>query len=210
MPVHPNLPQEGMLFQRDQYAKPGLGRWYWDKRDEAVLKWVAGSRIIEVGCGEGILLEKTLRSNPGSLRIGIDIEQMNVDICRRHGLPVLHGSAESLPIRESSFDTALLIEVIEHLRRPALVLREIFRILKPGGRLALLFPNDTAFFAARLLTGRWKEAFYDPGHCRQWRPGVCRWSLVKTGFTVIHEESLPLNIWPFSLHHLLVASKPPV
>lgn len=207
MPVHPNLPLDGMIFQRDQYSKPGIGRWYWDRRDETILSWIKGDRIVDIGCGEGILLEKMIRRNPAGHSVGIDIEPLNIDICIRHHLPVVRCSAENVPFRNEALDTALLIEVIEHLRHPASVLAEIFRILRPGGRLILLFPNDAAFFTARIITGRLKEAFYDAGHNRQWRPRSCKNILRTQGFTLLHEEGLPINRWPLSLHYLLIAEK---
>lgn len=54
--------------------------------------------------------------------------------------PDFRCSAESIPVNDASFDTALLCEVLEHLENPEKVLREAFRILKNGGKLIMSTP----------------------------------------------------------------------
>lgn len=99
------------------------------------------------------------------------------------------------------------MDVIEHLDSPEMAFREIFRILRPGGRLILIFPNDRMFFLARLLFLKFREAFHDAGHVRRWNPDKMRSLLEIEGFKVNYRTSLPFIFWPISLYHLIEAEK---
>ena len=72
--------------------------------------------------------------------------QENVAICESLQLPARWGDVYSLDVPDLSQDVVLFLEVIEHLSEPAIAIREIHRILRPGGRLVVLFPNDRDIF----------------------------------------------------------------
>ena len=209
MPVDTNLAKKGMIYQREQYAKGGLGARYWDYRDKAALGHIAGDRIVDIGCGEGITLEKLVTLYPDRQIVGIDSEPENIDICQKHGLPIQYGTVFDLPFEDNAIDCVLFFEVIEHLDEPEKALAEIRRILKPGGRLILIFPNDRMFMISRLLTGMVKEAFYDAGHVMHWTPSKIRKALKASGFSPVAQCNLPFPFWPISLHHLAIAEKQP-
>jgi ubiquinone/menaquinone biosynthesis C-methylase UbiE len=207
MPVHPNLPKENILYQRDQYALGGPGRWYWDYRDKVAFSYFRAEHrtIVDLGCGEGIALEKFERDFPEKKAIGVDLEIENIEICAEHGLTAIYADVCALPIPDASFDACLCIDMLEHLKDPQQPLREIKRILKPGGRLLIVVPNDRNFFLARLAFLMFKEAFCDVGHQRQWRPRDLVSLLTNEGFTIIATRNLPFIFWQTSLHHLIVA-----
>ncbi len=212
MPVDAGVSKDGVVFQREQYAKGGLSRRYWDYRDENIIEAVAdilraGGRVVDVGCGEGILLEKIMMRFPGSSIEGLDMDPINIRICREHGIPIREGGAYELLYEDASLDACLFIEVIEHLNEPGRALDELYRVLKPGGRLAILFPNDVTFKAARIMMLMFKEAFYDTGHVRQWTPGAMTKELSSRRFRIIARKSLPLPLFFMSLHHLITAEK---
>lgn len=207
MPVDVGLDKDGMIYQREQYAKGGIGVRYWDYRDEITFRYVRGMDIIDVGCGEGITLEKLVKQFPGASVCGVDAEQENIDICGSHNLPVVAGSVYELPFPDNSVDCILFSEVIEHLEHPELALREFHRVVRPGGRVIIIFPNDAMFKVTRIMTGMIKEAFYDAGHVMQWTPEKIKKSLTAAGFTPISATSLPFVWWPLCLHHVAVAEK---
>jgi len=141
MPVTPSNSRQINLLQRAQYAKGGWGRRYWDFRDRAILRCLVPSDIdiLDLGCGEGLTLEKVRARFPQARLRGVDLLPDNIEICRQHHLPAEPGSAYQLTaVADSSQDAVLLIEVIEHLDRPEAALDEIRRILKPGGKLMLV------------------------------------------------------------------------
>ena len=177
------------MTQADRYNRGGIGRWYWDYRDRQVIKLIPPGTVLDVGCGEMI----TTRKIPGA--IGMDLDQ---DV---------RGSAHSIPFPENTFTTVTLLEVIEHLEFPLTTTMEILRVLKPGGRLIVLFPNDRTFKLAWALCGMWGEITKDRGHLRQCNPKKARRVMKAMGFKVIYERSIPFHFWPFSLHHIIVGEK---
>ncbi|MDP3096780.1 MAG: class I SAM-dependent methyltransferase [Syntrophales bacterium] len=208
MPVDINLKQKP-IYQRAQYDKGGIGRIYWNYRDKLALSCIGerDARVVDVGCGEGVTLEKVSRLYPEKCCIGVDGLKENLFICRAHRLAVMGGDVYQLPIKNESVDYILLLEVIEHLSDPEKAIVEMRRILRPMGKLVMVFPNDAVFKIARILTLRLKEAFYDPGHITQWTPGAAKELANRHGFKVIERKSIPFFIWRFSLHHLLICEK---
>ncbi len=199
----------GILSQRGQYEKGGIGRWFRDFRDQKIFSLLERDcqRLIDLGCGAGITLEKVVKQFPGKECLGIDLGKDDIKTCRAYGLPVVRGDVYRLSLRKESADCCLLLDVIEHLTLPEKVLEEVFRILRPGGRLILVFPNDRMFFLSRLLFLKFKEAFYDAGHVKQWRPREMKGLLREKGFRIERSMNLPLFLWPISLYHLIQARK---
>jgi ubiquinone/menaquinone biosynthesis C-methylase UbiE len=208
MPVDINLKQKP-IYQRAQYDKGGIGRIYWNYRDRVALSSMdeRDVRVVDVGCGEGVTLETIIRRYPEKSCIGVDGLKENLFICRAHGLTVMGGDVYQLPIKSESIDYILFLEVIEHLSDPEQAIVELQRILRPTGKLVMIFPNDNVFKIARILTFRLKEAFYDPGHITQWTPAAAKELANRHGFKVIEKRSIPFLFWPFSLHHLLILEK---
>ena len=196
------------LRQREQYAKGGAGRWYWDCRDQKALSLIGGEKnILDLGCGEGITLEKMLRQFPGRNILGIDASPEKVKICREHRLPASEGSAYRLNFEDQSWDCCLLLEVIEHLADPRGALREIRRVLRTQGLLILVFPHDWLFKATRLAFLKFKEAFAPSGHVKQWTPREMAEVLKESGFGIKSMDCLPTGLWFCSLHCLVAAQR---
>jgi SAM-dependent methyltransferase len=198
----------GELLQREQYAKGGIGRWYWDLRDQRTLSYIGEERnILDLGCGEGVTLEKILRQFPGRNVQGIDPSAEKVGICKEYQLPARQGSAYALDLEDGCWDCCLFLEVIEHLPEPQKALGEIHRVLRKGGLLLLIFPHDWLFKVARLGFLKFKEAFAPSGHVKQWTPAEMRQIMETIGFAVQEVVFLPFRFWWCSFHCLLVARK---
>ncbi|MFL5802705.1 MAG: methyltransferase domain-containing protein [Roseiflexaceae bacterium] len=101
-------------------------------------------RWLDCGCADGgytiAMLERGARQV-----IGIDIEADRLAQAQRRparGSAGYAGAvAEALPFPDQSFDGVLLNEVLEHVASEAQALREVFRVLRPGGHLVLMSPN---------------------------------------------------------------------
>jgi len=95
-------------------------------------------RILDVGCGTGTML--TYLASYGKAQ-GVDIDEEAIGYCRERGLTdVRLGSAETLPFEDGSFDLVTALDVVEHLDDDAAALREIHRVLRPGGKLLMTVP----------------------------------------------------------------------
>ena len=198
--------KEAEISQRKQYAKGGVGRKYWDFRDRCILAQVGGPRILDAGCGEGITLQKLIEGFPEAEIEAVDIDSENVRICGEHGLRVRQASLYDLPYKDASFDTVLLVEVIEHLDAPEKALAELARVTRLGGRFIIVYPVDWAMLLARVLCLRFREAVFDPGQTRQWTWTALKRATISAGYRPIFLRGLPLS-WPLMLHGLCVAER---
>lgn len=66
MPVDTTLEKEGMIYQRDQYAKGSLGVRYWDYRDRVAFQHIIGNDILDAGCGEELAAGKRIQVRSGT------------------------------------------------------------------------------------------------------------------------------------------------
>jgi len=98
----------------------------------------AKSKILDVGCGTGANLE--LLSEFGESE-GVDVSVEALSFCKQRGLDrVKLGAAEELPYADQSFDLVTGLDVVEHLDDDVAGLREMHRVLKPGGHALLFVP----------------------------------------------------------------------
>lgn len=130
-------------------------------------------RILDIGCGTGGNLE-TL-SSFGRAE-GVDISTEALDFCRARGLDnVRQGAAETLPYESESFDLVTGLDVVEHLDDDVAGLREMRRVLRPGGRMLLFVP------AFRFLWGVQDEVSH---HRRRYTLKELKRRLQQAGMTV--------------------------
>lgn len=95
-----------------------------------------GDRVLDAGSGDGHWRDHL----PRDIRyVGIDlgVGDKNVDYSQLSA----KANLEALPLRNASFDAAISIQVLEHMKRPWLVLDELSRVIKPGGVLFLSCPQ---------------------------------------------------------------------
>jgi SAM-dependent methyltransferase len=95
-------------------------------------------RILDVGCGTGANLQMLSRFGAAE---GVDVSVAALDFCRARGLAeVKQGAAESLPYEDAAFDLVTGLDVVEHLDDDIAGLKEMRRVLRPGGRAVLFVP----------------------------------------------------------------------
>lgn len=102
-----------------------------------------GLNVLDVGSGNGYLMSRYALE--GAHVHGIDITEVGVDLCRKRfqymGLPgdFNVASAESIPYDNDSFDLVVSTGVLHHTPDTPAAVKEIFRVLKPGGRFITMF-----------------------------------------------------------------------
>ena len=104
-----------------------------------------GHRVLEIGSGTGTLSIRAKRSRPGADVIGIDPDPLALARAQRKlhgqcGIRFDHGYAQKLPYRDGEFDRVLSSLMLHHLDSDAkaAAAAEVFRVLRPGGRLHLV------------------------------------------------------------------------
>ncbi|HAB19346.1 MAG TPA: class I SAM-dependent methyltransferase [Verrucomicrobiota bacterium] len=97
-------------------------------------------RHLDVGAGWGHLIHRLQISHPQIECQGIDYNPAHFEL---HGVPIAHGdfNVDRLPYPDASFDLVTCTEVVEHLENYRHVLREAFRVTRPGGWLVVSTPN---------------------------------------------------------------------
>ena len=99
---------------------------------------IAG-RILENGCGVGMYVEHL--SPFGGEVIGLEYDHERAAEAGENSPHIINAAGEFVPISSSTFDLILSHEVIEHVQDDRAAVREMVRLLKPGGRIALFCPN---------------------------------------------------------------------
>jgi 2-polyprenyl-3-methyl-5-hydroxy-6-metoxy-1,4-benzoquinol methylase len=113
----------------------------------------SGGRLLDVGCGDGWLMDHM--ASLGWQAEGLDFDEQAVAAARRRGLQVHLGSLFDQRLPEHAYDAITLSHVVEHVHDPEAWLRECRRILRPGGQLVAVTPNNESF-GHRCFGANWR------------------------------------------------------
>jgi methionine biosynthesis protein MetW len=148
-----------------QYWKYGIDKW--TPRDlnveENEIKLISdyikpNNSVLEIGCGDGRLAE--IVKKIGADYTGIDISEQAVNICKAKGISaIVHDVNMPLPFESKTFDVVMIFEVLEHLFLPELCLKEVKRVLHPGGIIIGSVPN-IVYLPNRILM---VMGYFNPG-----------------------------------------------
>ncbi|WP_367324922.1 class I SAM-dependent methyltransferase [Streptomyces sp. HUAS ZL42] len=113
-----------------------------------------GDRVLDAGCGTGRALPPLRAAvGPSGVVVGADLTPAMLEAAVRAGRGrdghLLLTDVATLPLRSESLDAVFAAGLIAHLPHPAENLRELARVVRPGGRLALFHPIGRAALAAR-------------------------------------------------------------
>ena len=151
------------------------------------------SRVLDVGCAAGFLAEKL--AEKGCTVFGIELDEDCALAARKHCAHVLHADVETLselPWPKRSFDAILTMDLLEHLREPASVLRMLTDYLKPSGTMVITLPNVANWrIRFRLLRGRWDYetlGILDRTHLRFFTLATARELIASCGLVVEHTD----------------------
>ncbi len=145
------------IYRQDQYGSNILtdltnarrfNKWMGD-----TLRPYLGDRVLEIGAGIGTLTGQFI---PRDLYVASDINLNYLDYLRSYAvgkpyLRVLHVDAnvpEDFASLEGQFDTALMVNVLEHVPDPVIALRNLYSALMPGGKAVILVPQHPALYGS--------------------------------------------------------------
>jgi SAM-dependent methyltransferase len=91
-------------------------------------------KTLDLGCGHGGYALALFSQGAQVIGVDLDLHQ------RLPGIPTVGANAVFLPFREETFDLVVCASLIEHIPDPPALIREIFRVLRPAGKVYLSFP----------------------------------------------------------------------
>ena len=176
-----------------------------------------GEKILDVGCGDGYYLY--LLSNLGlQLKLtGTDFDTNGLKNARKNldkSIPLKQADLmKELPFGDNTFDKAVMSEVAEHLPNDVKGLKEVYRVLKPGGVLCLTVPDanypflwDPINWVLDRTTGNHIKAGFWAGiwnqHIRLYKRKDIVKVLEKAGFDI--EESTAVTAWSLPFNHHII------
>jgi 2-polyprenyl-3-methyl-5-hydroxy-6-metoxy-1,4-benzoquinol methylase len=149
-----------------------------------------GRSVFEIGYGSAALLRRFLDAgwsvagvDKGQLEVGVDPEVLRTGRLDR-------GELEAMPAA-GEHDLVVGVHVLEHLRDPAAGLAAAYRLLRPGGTLALVTPTADSLGPDWFGAAWW--LLEDPTHVRFFSPESARRALRHTGFTGVRVRRLVLD-----------------
>lgn len=120
-----------------------------------ILEWlgpVHNQTVLDAGCGVGAFAEPLVAKNSV---YGTDYSEKSLEFAAKRGLRITCTDLRALPFGAAEFDLVLCISVLQHFEDPRAVIRELTRVLKPGGTLVVATLNQESL--QRRLLGLWQR-----------------------------------------------------
>lgn len=153
----------------------------WTKRWTATNKYITPvqhGRVLDLGCGNGQWLSEYERLGWEAVGVEPDAEAAQVAIQAGHSVVV--GLLTDTHFPDASFDAVTMWDALEHIPNPSEVMREVYRILKPGGKVYISVPNFGGWYG-RTFRDRW-FMFTAPVHYYHYSAQTLTYLLSKAEF----------------------------
>jgi SAM-dependent methyltransferase len=151
--------------------------------------------ILDVGCGAGNMTHHLRRY--GTV-LGVDSFIRPLTVAAGRGYPVAQARAESLAAASGRFSLVAALDVVEHCDDDLGVLRECWRVLRPGGLVALTVPA---------FSWLWSENDVVNGHRRRYSPGQLSQTMSRAGFQTVRVTCLNLAVLPLAATLILLRNR---
>ncbi|SEC31946.1 3-demethylubiquinone-9 3-methyltransferase [Rhizobiales bacterium GAS188] len=175
------------------------------QRDPRTAQPLAGLKIVDVGCGAGLVTEPISRL--GATVLGIDAAERNVLVAERHArstgaaVRYRHALPEQLVDQAGAFDAVMSLEVIEHVADRAAFLEALARLVAPGGILVIGTLNRTLRSFVKAIIGAEYVLRWLPRGTHDWRkfvtPRELDLDLSRRGFRMV--ERCGVTLEPLSM-----------
>ena len=144
-------------------------------------------RALDLGCGVGGFLGGL--TGMSEHVVATDLDRASLAFCRARGFPsAVVSNGYALPFADGAFDLVCLFDALEHIPDEARALREVARVLTPGGRIAVTVPAYPFLYANNDRIAH---------HCRRYTRAGLRRALASAGFTL--ERNTHTNVFLFPL-----------
>lgn len=189
----------------DRAIQHNILQRFWHSRrfgeSRKILAGLKAQKILDVGCHGGRFTYEISKLFPQALIYGIDISFAAIEFARKkyQKFHFIVAKAENLPFADNTFDLVTCLEVLEHVQNPQLVIRGIYRVLKPNGTLVVLVPTENILF--RIIWRLWTK--FGPGrvwshtHVHQLQDQTIRDLLDKEGFKIDEKKDFLFQMLTF-------------
>lgn len=163
------------------------------------------SAVLEVGCGDASFTRNLAEHSPRVTAIDISMDQIELNARAHPEINFLqHDVAERFPFADGAFDVIWCSEVLEHLFDPGFALREMHRVMAPGGKLLVTVPYHGVFKDVLIALCRWDEHFAPSNpHIRFFTVTTLKQLAEAAGFQEIQTRTCGMNK---PLRDLLIAT----
>ncbi len=190
------------------------------KRVQTIFEWVPpadDARILDCACGRGFYLNMYRYVSRCAL-VGLELDAEIIRKAQRNvghlpGITLTRGNIYALPFPDDYFDGVILSEILEHIEDDLAGLREVWRVLKPGGVVAITVPHANYPFLWDPINWTLERVFHThiqrgplagiwANHVRLYRREQLRAVVEEAGFAVEAERSFTHYSFPF-IHNLV-------
>ena len=133
-------------------------------------------KVLDVGCGAGSVAKAVKRERPDLEVVGCDVSRSALAVAEAspEGVDFRAAQAEKLPFADGEFDFVWIFDVLEHVEKPERVLREIARVVRPGGGFHIVLPLEGQPWTLYRFIGcgtRWTAKVRHGGHIQIFSAG---------------------------------------
>lgn len=174
-------------------SNPALLKHYFSRRNgESILDQIRGyvrftGTVVDLGAGPGYIVDLLVRRGVKTLAVDTSPESLSALEQRMGGFQNFLGTrvsqVDKVPIDDAQADAVLLIETVEHLGNGILqsILSETYRIMKPGGWLAITTPHDENLAELETICPNCGCVYHTYQHMRSWSPDVLKQYMANIG-----------------------------
>lgn len=176
------IQERDFIMEKSEYKyqfKVEVSDWWFVAKRNKLIHYIntylkKESKILDMGCGTGIIMKKF--QNLGFNICGIDKSSDAISFCKKRGLNnVKLGDGNNIPFENEKFDIVIALDILEHVDDDSLVLKEMNRVLKKGGKLIISVP------AFKFL---WTQHDIEVQHKRRYAKSNLESKIIQSGFKI--------------------------